>query len=81
MFEQFRCFSSLAEEHLGRIQAISKHISVQKGAILFAPGDESRGFYAVSSGAVRLYRVSPRSISRKPFLFMRDNVLSFRASA
>jgi CRP/FNR family transcriptional regulator, dissimilatory nitrate respiration regulator len=58
MFEQFRCFSSLTEEHLGRIQAISKHISVQKGAIIFAPGDESRGFYAVSSGAVRLYRVS-----------------------
>lgn len=59
MFEQIRCFSSLTEEHLCRLQAISKHVSVRKGAILFAPGDESRGFYAVSSGAVRLYRVSP----------------------
>jgi CRP/FNR family transcriptional regulator len=59
MFEQIRCFSSLTEGHLSRLRAISRHVSVQKGAILFAPGDESRGFYAVSSGAVRLYRVSP----------------------
>ncbi|MFZ0931084.1 MAG: Crp/Fnr family transcriptional regulator [Syntrophobacteraceae bacterium] len=59
MLGQFRCFSSLTEEYLGRLQAFSRPISVQKGTILFAPGDESRGFYAVSSGAVRLYRVSP----------------------
>ncbi len=59
MFRQFRCFGGLTEEHLGRIQAISKHISLQKGAILFSPGDRSRGLYAVSNGAVRLYRVSP----------------------
>ncbi len=59
MFEQFRCFSSLSEEYLGRLQVISRPISVQKGTILFAPGDESHGFYAVWSGAVRHYRVSP----------------------
>ncbi len=59
MFEQFRCFSSLPKENLCRLEAISKHIQVRKGTILFAPGDESRGFYAVVSGAVRLYRVSP----------------------
>jgi CRP-like cAMP-binding protein len=59
MFEQFRCFSHLAAEYFDLLQAISEPVSVQKGTIVFAPGDESRGFYAVSSGAVRLYRVSP----------------------
>jgi CRP/FNR family transcriptional regulator len=59
MFGQFRCFSCTTEEHLRHLQAISRQVSVPKGAILFAPGDKSCGFYAVSSGAVRLYRVSP----------------------
>ncbi|MDR3557055.1 MAG: Crp/Fnr family transcriptional regulator [Syntrophobacteraceae bacterium] len=59
MFEQFRCFSNLTAEHFDQLRAISEPVSVQKGTIVFAPGDESRGFYAVSSGAVRLYRVSP----------------------
>lgn len=59
MFEHFRCFAGIPKEHLGRLEAMAKPLSVRKGMILFAPGDESRGFYAVSSGAMRLYRVSP----------------------
>jgi len=58
MFEKFDRFSALPKEHLTRLEAISREISVRKGAILFSPGDRSQGFYAVSQGAVRLYRVS-----------------------
>ncbi|MGO9021618.1 MAG: Crp/Fnr family transcriptional regulator [Syntrophobacteraceae bacterium] len=60
MFEKFGRFSALPMEHLARLEAISREISVRKGSMLFSPGDRSQGFYAVSKGAVRLYRVSPK---------------------
>ena len=60
MFEKVGGFSALPREHLIRLEAISREISVRKGSILFSPGDRSQGFYAVSKGAVRLYRVSSK---------------------
>ena len=35
-------------------------IHAEKGAILFSPGDATRGFYAVLDGTIRVYRVSPK---------------------
>jgi len=60
MLEQVPIFASLPEEHLRRLEAISRQIFAGKGSILFAPGDATRGFYAVLDGAVRVYRVSPK---------------------
>ncbi len=60
MLEKFPLFSNLPGEHVTRLEAISKEISVKKGTLLFSPGDATRGFFAVLAGAVRLYRVSPK---------------------
>jgi len=58
MLKQFPLFAGLAEEHLIRLEGISRPIRVQKGSIIFGPGDPTQGFYAVQDGAVRIYRVS-----------------------
>jgi CRP/FNR family transcriptional regulator len=58
MLEQVPIFASLPEEHLRRLEAISRQIFTEKGSILFSPGDVTQGFYAVLDGAVRVYRVS-----------------------
>jgi CRP/FNR family transcriptional regulator len=58
MLEQLPIFASLPEEHLRRLEAISRQIFTEKGSILFSPGDVTQGFYAVLDGAVRVYRVS-----------------------
>ena len=60
MLKQFPLFAGLPEEHLTRLEGISRQVLVKKGAILFAPGDATQGFYAVYDGAVRIYRVSSR---------------------
>ncbi|MDR3566906.1 MAG: Crp/Fnr family transcriptional regulator [Syntrophobacteraceae bacterium] len=53
-------FSNILGEHLTSLEAISKEISVKKGAFLFSPGDTTKGFFAVLAGAVRVYRVSSK---------------------
>ena len=58
MLERFPLFFGLSGEHLARLESISKEISVNKGSVLFSPGDSTLGFYAVLDGAVRVYRVS-----------------------
>ncbi|MGC8491724.1 MAG: Crp/Fnr family transcriptional regulator [Syntrophobacteraceae bacterium] len=60
MLEKFPLFSSLSAEHISCVEAISKQISIRKGELLFSPGDVARGFFAVLTGTVRLYRVSPK---------------------
>jgi CRP/FNR family transcriptional regulator len=60
MLEKFPLFFGFPEEHLAALESISKEISVKKGAVLFSPGNSTRGFYAVLDGAVRLYRISPK---------------------
>ncbi|HBG19058.1 MAG TPA: hypothetical protein DDY32_07215 [Desulfobulbaceae bacterium] len=58
MLEIFPLFCSLPREHLAGLKAIIRELPVKKGTILFAPGDVSQGFYAVLSGAIRIYRGS-----------------------
>lgn len=60
MLKEFPMFSNLLGEHLTSLEAISKEISVKKGALLFSPGDTTKGFFAVLAGAVRVYRVSTK---------------------
>ena len=56
-----RCplFAGLGEEDLRKIRAIASLRKVQKKEVLFAEGEEARGFYVVLSGRVKLYKISP----------------------
>jgi CRP/FNR family transcriptional regulator len=60
MLEQLPIFASLPEEHLHRLEVISRQVFAEKGSILFSPGDATQGFYGILEGAVRVYRVSPK---------------------
>jgi CRP/FNR family transcriptional regulator, dissimilatory nitrate respiration regulator len=55
-----RCplFAGLGEEDLRKIRAIASLRKVQKKEVLFAEGEEARGFYVVLSGRVKLYKIS-----------------------
>ena len=56
-----RCplFAGLKEEDLRRIRAIASLKQVGKRKILFSEGEETRGFYVILSGKVKIYKVSP----------------------
>lgn len=60
MLENFSLFCNLPQEHLASLESISKEISVQKGSILFSPGDAAQGFYAVLTGTIRVFRGSAK---------------------
>src|SRR5512139_2648549 len=56
-----RCplFAGLKEEELKRIRAIASLKQVVKKEVLFSDGEETKGFYVILSGKVKLYKVSP----------------------
>jgi CRP/FNR family transcriptional regulator len=56
-----RCplFAGLKEEDLKRIRAIASLRQIEKKEILFSDGEETRGFYVILSGRVKLFKVSP----------------------
>ena len=56
-----RCplFAGLGEGDLRKIRSIASLRKVQKKEVLFAEGEEARGFYVVLSGKVKLYKISP----------------------
>jgi CRP-like cAMP-binding protein len=56
-----RCplFAGLKEDDLKRIRAIASLRQIEKKEILFSDGEETRGFYVILSGKVKLYKVSP----------------------
>ncbi len=60
MLEGFALLAKLSPDHLRKLQEISLDQVLPKGALLFAPGDPSRGFYVVREGVVRVYGISPR---------------------
>jgi len=55
-----RCplFAGLQEEDLKKIRAIAFPKSLAKKGVLFAEGEEAKGFYVILSGKVKLYKVS-----------------------
>jgi CRP/FNR family transcriptional regulator len=56
-----RCplFTGLKEEDLKKIKAIASPKQVGKREILFSDGEETRGFYVILSGKVKIYKISP----------------------
>ena len=56
-----RCplFTGLKEEDLKKIKAIALPKQVGKREILFSDGEETRGFYVILSGKVKIYKISP----------------------
>lgn len=51
-------FANLSPEYLQALAEMAQEIFLAKGALLFAPGDSSRGFFVVLGGAVRVYGMS-----------------------
>ena len=56
-----RCplFAGLKEEDLKRIRAIASLRQIEKKEVLFSDGEETKGFYVILSGRVKLFKVSP----------------------
>ncbi len=56
-----RCplFAGLKEGDLKRIRAIASLRQIEKKEVLFSDGEETRGFYVILSGRVKLFKVSP----------------------
>lgn len=55
-----RCplFAGLREDDLKKIRAIASLRHVRKKEVLFSDGEEARGFYAILSGKMKLYKIS-----------------------
>src|SRR5665647_2867938 len=51
-------FANLSPEYLQALEEMAQEIFLAKGALLFTPGDSSRGFFVVLGGAVRVYGMS-----------------------
>lgn len=53
-------FARLSPVHLEKLEEMAAEVFLKKGALLFAPGDPSRGFYVVLEGSVRVYGMTPQ---------------------
>ncbi len=51
-------FAGLKDEDLRRIRSIAIPKKLVKKEVLFADGEEARGFYVILSGKVKLYKIS-----------------------
>jgi len=60
MLDEFPIFANLSQEYLKKVGGMAQEIVLEKGAMLFAPGDPAQGFYVVHNGAVRVYGMSPQ---------------------
>ena len=56
-----RCplFAGLGDEDLKKIRSIALPRQIRKKEIIFSEGESAKGFYAILSGKVKLYKVSP----------------------
>ncbi len=59
LLKRIPLFAGLKEEDLKRIKAIGLPKRVEKKEVLFSDGEEAKGFYAILSGKVKLYKISP----------------------
>jgi len=71
----FPMFSGLAPSQLRDVRAIAVKKKFQKGEIIFTEGDESSGFYIISEGMVKIYKVSPEG--KEHILHIYDGGMSF----
>lgn len=59
LLKKIPLFAGLKEEDLRRLKSIALPKRIEKKEIIFSDGEEAKGFYAVLSGKVKLYKVSP----------------------
>ena len=52
-------FAGLTESDVGLLSSIIKVRSCSRGEILFEDGERATGFYVVSAGKVKIYKLSP----------------------
>lgn len=52
-------FSGLAEPHLANLADIVVDQALKRGITIFSEGEEAAGFYAVVSGRVKVFKLSP----------------------
>jgi len=57
-------FAGLAEQDLAALQAISRVRECPRGELLFADGEEAKGFYVVLDGKVKVYKLSAEGKER-----------------
>jgi CRP/FNR family transcriptional regulator len=72
ILKQSLLFSSLEEEHLAEVAAITGRRSFARGEALFTEGEPAIGFYLLASGSVKLCKVSPDG-KEKVLHFVRPN--------
>lgn len=51
-------FPHISPEQRGKLEELAQEVFLKKGEQLFGPGDQSRGFYAVLEGVIRVYGMS-----------------------
>jgi CRP/FNR family transcriptional regulator len=56
-----RCplFASLDRAHLARLAGVCRERAYATGAMLFREGDPAEGFFIVTAGAVRVFKIAP----------------------
>ncbi len=59
LLKQNPLFSGLDEAGLDKVKGITSHHFYKKGSILFSQGDGAHGFYLVTEGKIKIYRLSP----------------------
>lgn len=52
-------FNGLPRRHLEELAMISLSQKVKRGQIIFADGDEGMGFYVLTAGRVKIFKLSP----------------------
>lgn len=57
-------FAGLTEQDLDQLLKICRRSEVAKGTVLFAEGEEARGFYVPVRGTVKIYKVTPEGRER-----------------
>jgi len=62
-------FENMPEEHLEALAGITERKSYGRGETVFSEGDPVRGFYIVSSGRIKIFKLSPEGKEQTLHLF------------
>ena len=59
LFSEIPLFSGLSVSQLDQIRSITVEKTYKKGQFIFSEGDDGNGFYVVSGGQVKIFKLSP----------------------
>ena len=59
VLSQIPFFHNLDPGQLGLVAGIARSMPLKRGRVLFSEGDKAEGFYAVMSGTIKIYKLSP----------------------